>query len=306
MPVADNVAELYAAGLLENFYQTNIWANLIQDRSSEIPGYGKSVQFPTDTSDYSPDDVSADYTPEQTDLTDLTWGDPSLTSMGEVTLVLNKAYKINRLISFITERRIRPSLLASAVEKSARAIRETLNRDIRAEFNRLPASRNVGNAIATAAASFGNAAHMNAIDNALREATVKADYEHFPRGPQRVVVVSPAYHDIIVEEIITKNPNLVSDVTLDEALVNAGAVRYRGWTIVMDDSLPQGTANTDDANHTMYFMIRGVGIGYAGELRNQRVINSETYMGIRVLGVFTWGNKIIEPGKLLRQTTSIT
>lgn len=304
MALVDNIAKAFSVRLLQQFYQTNIWRNLVQDRSSEI--LGNSVQFPIDTTDYDPDDVSSTYTPENTTLSNFEWGDPALTTMGEVTLTLDKAYKVNRLISFITERRIRPSLMASAVEKSARKIREQLNGDIRGEFNNLADSRKVSDDIAVTAANWGNAAHLKAIDDALRAATVKADYEHFPRGVARTVVVSPAVHDLIVENIITKNPNLVSDVALDQALIQAGAVRYRGWTIVMDDSLPAGTTADDDGNHNMYFMIRGVGVGYAGELRNQRVVNSEVYMGVRIIGVFSWGNKIIEPGKLLIQKTEIS
>lgn len=303
MAISDMVAKIAAARFEENFYQSNIWMSLVDDRSSEIAEHGDTVQIPVDGTEYEANDISSAGGRADATRTQLQWTTPTIVTGNKVDLVANKSYDINVLVGTLQERITRPSFINKASQSTARAFREKLNADLRATFDGVTAART---AISTSSANFGNEAHQNAVDKALRDARVHADYLSWPRGGARVVVVSPAYYDLIDENIIDKNVYFNASSTNDLAAIEGEVMRWRGWTIVMDDSLAEGTANTDDGNHNMYFMNRGQGLAYAGVLMNMTMIRSEIYRGNLVQGLMAYGSAVINPTKLMLQKTSIT
>ena len=303
MAISDIVAKIAGAQFERQFYQNNIWAALLDDKSAEFPGYGNTLEIPIPSAVPTPTDISSDYTVDATE-SNAKFTTPTIATASKVDLILNKAYDLNILVNTLAERRTRPSLVASEAEKAARAFREELNEDLRDTFDAVAATASL--AIATASGNFGNAAHQTAVDDALREARVVADSRHWDRGLGRVCVVGPRYHDLITEELVDKNPHFVTRTSMDDALIEGELFRYRGWTILMDDSLGIGTGGTDDAFHSIYFTTRGDGIAFGQDLRGVKTVDSEIYRGQLVQGVVAWGSVVKQTTKLLRAATTIT
>ena len=304
MANSENTAKIYAASFLAPYYQDNVWMGVVDDRSPEIPGYGDRLVLPTDDTDYSPTDKSSDVTVDQTDANKLKYIDPKVVDSSMVELVIDQFQMFNVIISPVQERRIRPDFRRSATEKSARKVREVVNSYIRGQFDAItPAGRNLS-AISVASNAWGEAAHQTAVTEALQAAALRADGEFWPAA-NRVCITSPAVYQTIVKKLIADKLLLVQGAT-DTAVTQGRIVRYWDWNIRVDNSLGTATTSADGGNHTMYFMHAGVGLGFLGEPRRMKVVDSEVYAGTLLQGYYSYGAKVIEPNKLLRQPTTIT
>lgn len=320
MAVSTIVAKIAAAYFLIPYYQSNVWMGITKDVSGEIPGYGDALEIPTDISlrsggvgtEYAnsyPNDVSGTYT-EDANLTQAAFTAPKLVDAAKVTLNIDQARDLNILLTGIQARRVRPSFAESIMRHNARRIMEEVNDDLRGAIDASAPTRNTSLNITVPNANFGditgtgNANHGANILKALADAQEAADYRHWPEG-MRIAVVSPAYRRVIVEALEEKNIHLISDY--NDRLVQMGVVaQYRGWNIVVDDSLPASKA-AGATGHTMYFFAQpGVGLCYAGELREMRVVQSEVYRGQLFQGVYTWGKVVAESEKIMRAVTTIT
>ena len=293
------VAKIFRATLFENYYQQNVWRSLVDDVSAEIPEGHDSIDMPYDDLGYEVKDVDR---AEQlgTNATQLARGAPHVVSGSKRTLQMQTYGEIDELVGTFTSMNTLPNFLASAARHSARVIIEVVNGAIRTQFD--ASTEAVAGPITVKAADYGKDDHKTAIINALRAASVKADEEHWPREG-RYCVMSPSYLDLIIDDIIESKFFFVSGVN-DMAAVNNQLPRYRGWDLIMDDSMsPVKTAST--ANHFMYFGRRGVGVGVAVRLRGLRVYESEVYRGMRANAELQYGTLINEPSKLLLQKTTI-
>ena len=213
MPVADVIAKVSAARFQEAYQQANIWAGLVNDLSAEIPGYGDTLDLPSDTSTYTVTDISSTYTVDAT-IANAAWGPPTGINAARVQLQLNKAYKVNTLVTSLQQRRVRPSFLESAMRHSAREMTEQVNKDIRETFDAAAAAQKLPH-IETTAANFGNAAHQKLIFDKLGEAQEgKVAYLHWPPAG-RVCVVSPAYYNALVTYLINEKLFLIRGGTDD-------------------------------------------------------------------------------------------
>ena len=302
MAVADIVPKIAGAAFLQPYIQNNIWMSLVDDVSAELPGYGDTLTLPSDDTPYaaeSADDISVD----QQTLNNLKWEPPKLADASAVELVINKQFQVNTLINPVQERRVRPSFLVNAARKNSEKLREQANSDIRAEFVAgKPADAALR--VSTTAAAWGNEAHQDAVLKAIGDARVKADYAYWPSA-SRVCVVSPAIQDVVVAGMERKNIHFAEG--LNDRLVQMGVfAMYRGWELVVDNSLEEGRGAANDANHPFFYMNRGVGLAYAGELRQMRTFQSEVYVGMMMQGLYTYGVKATETSKLMRGESNIT
>lgn len=306
MANADVIAKIAGAMWLQDFYQSNVWPMLSMDVSADIPGYGDRIEIPSDNTAYATNalhSITAANLISET-VADHQWTAPIAVTAGKVDLILDKQYDLNVLIGTVLQRRVRPSFMASAMFHSARVFREKFNADVRGALDAAAAGQQL-TPVATTAANFGNDAHKTEIIKTLRDAKEAADYAHWPRGMDRYCVVSPAYHDIITDYLVSEKLLLVQGAT-DRAVIEGDVMRFQSWTILMDDSLPEGKTADDDANHTMYFINRGQGFAFAQELRTLRVIDSEVYRGQLLQGIMTHGMVITRPSKIRIAKANIT
>lgn len=296
------INDLSAAAFLRPFQQDNIWMQYVDDRSAEYPGYGSVLEIPTDEGAVP---SSTAYDPAATTLgvdtlpsaAEARWPTPTGQSVTSVTLEVDKAYVNSKLVNPIAERRVRPSLIASAGEWMAVRAREQVNADVRKAFDDgVPGTNN----ISCTAAEFRDASDSKVLDPLLdlfANQGLAADYAFWPNDG-RVAVVSPRIHKYLVDKLQAEKLFLITE---NPQYVNEGQVmRFKGWDIVKDNSRGDGVTAADDDKHTLYFLRRGVGIGYVGELRTMRTINSENYIGMLMQLLYTYGVKVIESAKLLR------
>ena len=314
MAVADIVPVVHSAAFLQPYIQDNIWMQMVRDDSRLVAGRGDTISYPSDETDYetlAPVDDSTNLgRGYDATLAQIKWADPHLVTAGKVDLVLNKFYNVNAIVHTTQDLRTLPGMLQNVMRKQSERLTEQANKDIRDEFDTLTAGRVAGTThadlnIAVTSANWGNDAHLNAIVEAIKTATVAADYAKIPRAG-RTVVVSPAVAALIREKLVSDRNFLVRGAT-DTAMLEAALGMYDGWTIVPDNSMGDGgTTANDDAEHTMYYLRRGVGVAYAGDLRRMRSFESEEWKGILSRGEYAYGVKVIEPSKVFRGTHTIS
>ena len=303
MGVEDITGKTFDMMFLEDYYADNVWPALVADYSAKVEAGAKSVELPIDETQYTvsqiPDAQITNPTRSQ-----LEWGTPNVFDAGKMVLDLNRSFEINTLIGKLPELVTKTNPQGSAVKHTARVLLEQVNKDLRGEFDGAPNSSLVGAAISTSAANFGNNAHRDAILKSLRDAAKKADIASWPRS-DRYVVVSPAYFDILDEALLDKNYSFSGEIN-DRAFTERLLPPYKGWNVVMDDSMDSDeTAST--ANHFMYFGRRNEGIAYAQRLDETDVIpKSEKYKGALIRGMNLYGVEIVAPKKVLLQKTTIT
>ena len=322
MANSDNVARIAGEMFQEFWYQSNIWAQdgYVYDYTYLLSQGGKSVRIPkSDLSDY--DDVVRFGSPgnnnlltEDSTIAALKRGEPDIIDTEYVDLVIDKSYDLDIVINPLAERRLRPSLRQEVAMQRARKARERWNTDVRAAFDAIPDARKVGDDIAVTTGNWGNAAHLNAINKALRDATLKADTGYWPGGEgdettanmPRIAVMGPAMYHLIRQYLIEQKLYLSTPIT-DMAAARARVMQWEGWTLRMDNSIKVAHGAADDANHNIYFLIQGTdGVGCLKELEDVRTIESELYKGERTMGTWTWGVKVINDSKLMIQKTAIS
>lgn len=307
MANVDNLTKIFRARFLESFYQTNIWPGLMENVSAEIPAGSNALDMPYDTTNYAvkEGDFNAQVGPaSQTQdqaRTALERGDPTVVSTAKRTLTMDQIAEIDYLIGEVAEMNIRPSQIDSAARHTARVVAEKMNLEIREAYD--AATEGTLTVVTTAAGDFGNAAHRTGLVGQFREAQKRANINHWPRDG-RTVVMSPVAYDLFVEDLIEKKLLLVQGAT-DVAVREGELVRYRGWDVTVDDSMPSSEAANSLSMYTYWFR-RGEGLAYADRLIGVRTIASEKYRGDRLVGQMQYGLLINQPGKLMIGKNTIT
>ena len=312
MALSDGVETLAYSRFLIPYQQQNIWRGFYQDLSGEFPGYGQTLSLPTDDgsvpgdagdSSYDWRDDSATYNVDST-LTQLTRPNPTLQDISTTSLTINQVRRKEKLVPWLAQERLRVNLLSSASMWVSRRIMEEINKHLRATMLAAPAVSQRP-AITVTAANFAtpNAAYKTALLNEFAEAELDFDESYIPMD-ERVAIVSPRIHkyltDFLQEEklfLVEQNPQFV---------IEGMTPRYKGWQIVKDVSAGKGVTAADDDKHAIFFLRRGEGLSFAGELSVIRVIEPERVDGWEVQGTFTWGAAVTEPSKLRVTKHNIT
>lgn len=302
MPNTDAVGKVASSLFLESLRQNNIWMGLADDRSSEL-AYGDTIELPTDETAYAVNTASVANGLSST-ASDHAWGTPLPVTLNSVNLVVNKGFDIDVLVGLLVQEMVRPSTLQQAVDSAARTLREQRNAEMRGALD-LAVSDNQLTAITTKTAEWGNAAHATAVDKSFSEASVKAGYRHWGVGMGRVAVMSPATYEVLENKILTDKNYFAGD-TNDQLLRENALGRYKGFTLMVDDSLAEGTAQGDGAKHTIYFVLRGQSFAFAQSLNNFRFFQSEQYKGYRIQGIQYYGAVIHRPSRSMIAKTTIT
>ena len=311
------------ADMFRSFYEKeNVWLNKVMDVSGVFPRAGKTYQIPIDITPYDDEgdqaggatlatggailaDDSANFTEDST-VAQLTWGAPRLQKVDNRELTLDQEREANILIPPLADIRTLPSLTAASVMNIAYVTQKAISYQIRGKFDGQGAAYQIqGPTIASAAADWGNTAHINAIYKLLRDATLKADEWQWPDA-NRVVVVNPALWDLIAEVIVTKNIYMQGGANAD-AFLRGVLTDVRGWRCEKDKSIPQAHAQPADGdNHNFYFLSERMGVGHAREYRENRTFNSEVYKGWLSRMIVTFGTAILNERYQMLGKTTIT
>ena len=303
MAITDVIGKAFAGRFLRKFYQSNVWAGLVDDRSAEFVNVD-SLDIPSDSTSYALTAVTKANIQGRT-VSNHKWGDPTMVDGDKVTLTIDKYHRINLGIGTIHELQTAPSFVESAAEKTAIAFTEQLNGGIRAGFEAAADARSTTEltAISTTAGDYGNGAHKDLIKASIGNAAEQGDEDHWP-ADGRYAVMSPSYYRLIQDELESDKLLLVTGVT-DRMVVDKVLGRYKGFEILMDDSIPNAKVAANSV-HPILYGVRGHGIAYASQLRRMRVFESEVIDGMRVQGSSAYGAVIHEPLKILLQKSNIT
>ena len=158
---------------------------------------------------------------------------------------INRERDIYKIVDHLAERRVRPSLIASAAEWSALRILEAINDDIRAVFYADPNIPTVETLPAIPHAQFeaGSgaawAAFENGVMNAFPKAKLAADVARWPRDG-RVAVTSPRMYNILAQKLRDEKLFLVQGANEQFAL-QGEVLMWSGWEIVSDNSVGDGS-----------------------------------------------------------------
>ena len=308
MAVADAIAQIYRALFEYQYYQNNLWMRMVRDLSPELE-YGGAINLVTSTYNGPGGATNTDRTLDQIkseNLNQHTWPDPVIGSLTNVKFEPDDIHITSELVSAIHERLVRPNILEEKATQAATKMREEVNNDIRDKLNGTTNTTTLAPSITVTAGNFGNAAHATAIDTSMRNMRLELTKWHVPQD-NRYMIMSPDYEDILINKIITDRNFFVSGVT-DEAAVNGAIGRWRGFFILVDDSVGEGRTNTDDANHTMYAMRPGDALSFARVLELMHTVSPEAspYIGAWMRGLNYYGSILDKPRNASVTKTSIT
>lgn len=315
MPYVDVISEIASARWQVLLYQKNVWLNmgLVADLSGELQ-YGAKIRLPTSTFDQ--EGAGEDLTQAKiqgSTLANHAYPSPHLSDVADIELVVDDGKRINTLVPYTIQDQIRPDILNEKVMQEVIAVRNKFNNAIRAELNSGATSgaTNVPKLtegmtqidLDVSDGDWGKPAHLTAIVKNFGDAAEQFDYEHQPMEG-RYCVVSPAYYRLMVDQLLGSN-YFVQQGENDRMFMENSVLKYRGFTIVPDDSMPPGRAAGDGDNHNMYFGVRGTGLSVARQTARFRVTESQTHAGYLIQGTETWGVKANQPFKLRVGRTTI-
>ena len=281
MAIADAITPLVKAELETRFYQSNLWPSIADDQSAQLP-YNDQLVFVSDATDYSlGEQTRAEF--QSATASNHARGTPNVATTGEVTGTVDQYKDIDILVTNAVMYQVRPNVLQRVMSDAARAFENDFNNHVRSIFNAAPTGSKLAD-VSTSAANWGNAAHLGMIRERFFDAMEALDYAHVPREG-RVAVVSPAVYRLILEKLEADKVPYAQAPVIDGATVMGQVFMLNGFEVLSDDSMPAGTTASDDANHTMYFMARGIGLSYARQFRDIQTIWSEQYRGWRTMGV---------------------
>ena len=286
MALIDAVPEIMSPVLEQALLQQNVWPALCTDLSSQLAGGGDRLIIPSDATVYTVNSRTAALTFSAT-IADHARGTPTIAGATVVNLDPDAYYNVDVVVPTWVQYSIPAPLLAEVSSRLANAFIEQANNNLRAKLLAIATTAQI-DTITVKTAEWGNTAHLTALAKTFRGNALNLDGVKVPREG-RVTTVSPEVQDLIQEKIITDKFFLPSGIT-DSILVNRELPRYRGFDVIMDDSVGVGHSATDDNRHLMSHFRRNMGIVYAQRLIGVRGFESETYRGIRVVGdlvVFT-------------------
>lgn len=289
------IPAIVKAGLEEELYQDNIWMQLAADESSQLSDGGNSISFVSDATTYSTTNVPKTEFESET-LADHVRPTPSVASLSVLTAPLDQYEELSLLVTQAQSLLTRTSLATRVISDTARAFRNKMNAYIRGRLDAVTGASQM-TAVPTAAASWGNAAHLTAIREAFRNAKVSMDYAHIPMMG-RIAVVSPAVSELLAKYF--EENKITFQNNINELAVQMGSVMMlSGFSIVVDNSLPEGRTATDDANHTMYFMVPGMGLTVAVRVQDLVLFDPHpTYRGAVVDGFWGYMSVVNQPSRV--------
>lgn len=306
MAVADLAATIAGARFVETFKQMNVWDGLLGNYSDQIGMYAEYLDIPTDDTSYEPGDSPTIAQTRGTTAADIAWPTPTVVTGSKVQLRLDQLKTINRLIPYIGNVLTRPDFIESASRNAAREFREAFNGQLRGTMLAAAAGNQIAAMTIANQAAYGNAAHKTAVKTAFRTAQKTANGRHWPKDMgMRYCVLGPDMYGL-VNDILEEDKLFLVRGGNEQLVMNGDVINYRGWDIMLDDSIPLGTANGTEDNHTMYWGVRGYGGVYAMRLQDLQVIRSEVYQGQLLQGVALWGSLISEPTKSMITKLTIT
>ena len=300
MPLSDLTATVFRRNLEQALFQMNVWAALAQDESAQLGDGAVTLTIPTDATVYALTTHTLANVLSAT-VGDHARGTPTVVAASKVDLTRDAFYSIDVLIPTWVLPTSGVTFTAEAASRMARVFVQQVNTNLRAKLLAVTAVTGAAT-ITVATADWGNAAHLTAIDNALRAQALALDGVFVPREG-RVAVTSPEMQDLIQEKLLTNNTFFPSAIN-DRIAVNRELPRYRGFDIVMDDSVGIGHTASDDARQLMSHFARGLGVVYAQDIRGIRGMESETYRGTRLVGDGAVSSLISRP-TLVKTTTTV-
>lgn len=274
-----------------------LWRALSDDRSVQlVDGMLKIPQFDNKTVFNTVALTGANGQLVSTDASDYAWPTPNINQPTQLLLAANVVKSFNEFVSRLSIDNVSIGLLAERSMHIGLDATEEINKEIRDYIN---ARRTGGTsavaainrtAIATSSANWGNAAHLTAIKDEFREMSVVADGLNWD-DMGRTCVVSPDVYDLVREKLITDKHFLVRGAT-DDAVLNGMIRDYYGWDVLKDRSPGSGHTNTDDAKHTMFWMVRGRGFYFGADHQRMGAVDGYSvgaHMGTYIRGDFQIG-----------------
>ena len=309
MAYTDVISEVASARWQVLLYQQNVWLNmgLVADLSGELQ-YGAKIRLPTSTFDQEGAGEKLTQAKIQgSTLASHAYPDPHLSDVSDVELVIDSGKRFNTLVPFTIQDQIRPDLLNDKVMQEVIAVRNQFNDEIRGELNSDTTAKLTEGmttiALDVSDGDWAKADHLAAIVKNFADAAQEFDYEHQPSAG-RYCVVSPAYYRLMIDQLLQNN-YFVQQGENDRMFVENDVLKYRGFVIIPDDSMPPGNDAGDGDNHNMYFGVRGTGISVARQTVRMRVVESQQHAGYLLQGTETWGVKVNQPFKLRVGKTTI-
>ena len=310
-----DLKEQLVAGYFTIPYQANlIWQPMTTDITGMI-GPAESMTFPSylgetpgNAAEDEVVDISATFTVDAS-LANITWGDPSTVETGMVKFEMNKAYKINRVVSYVQDHFIRAPLMEAVLRSEARAAARRINKDIRAEVaNSVPAANTAALAGVTAAnfVSGTNEAFQNNLLAGIREMALDMDEKFVPRDVLRPLILTPRIYANVIYRLRERKEYFTTPV-LDNIAIRRELPVYEGFAIIQDNHAGRTVSNTDDDVHTMFaFAGQDTILHGSSFVRPPTVIDSEVYMGRVARGLWGYGTKVLRPSYLFSRTVSIS
>ena len=299
MPLTDAIGTVFAAAFDSVFLPDTVWLGVAADRSAEL-AWGDSIRLNSSTYDTDPANVTAANARSTNAANHLRT--PHVGDVGMATLTLDQYKGIDELIPVHAANQIRPSLIAEKGTQAAHKMMEEISDHIRATFNAQTGAPSVLAQVSVASNAWGQTAHQDAVLDALQRGAQSLTEAYVPRM-NRVAVVSPAVFTVISKALVEKNlfvPGLTGGAAA-RAVPN-----YAGMDIIEDNDAGAGTAATDDAKHTMYFLQRGQGLSAAYRMEGMRTVQSEQYRGWRLIADFNYGAVVNQPNKVRLIKMNIT
>ena len=264
----DVVAELWARRWNWHFYRQAVWRQVVENRSSELVGGGKSLSIlfadpDTDPSDRTAGIRAVDYDTNTTGGLDaLTY--PAMTS-SKVDLLLNKEKVVTFTVEDIDQQQVGPSLIEAGARQAALSAALQVNDDIRAEFDVATTPDSVGAVISTGA-SFGTIttpteASAKVIAERLLDASIEADKRYWPEG-MRYMFLHPDTKKSLVLYLINENVFTTPSAFNDPALRDATIGKFFGFMPMIDPKIP----TTGTEAYSIYLGVQNDGLAFAEQI----------------------------------------
>lgn len=310
-----------------DFYdRRDVWLDKVRDYSAQFAMGGKSLEIDVDTTRYGGYNPAAgEFTPEpatqiledlsstiseDSTITQLERGDPTLPTADKVTFTIDKYYEIDIGLGRLMQQRHQQINWRERIQSGdMRAFMYQKNKDIRDVFEAMTGDYVIDkddvSGLETTAANWGNPAYRQALIDTFKEASLKADDWDWPEEGRRIVM-GPENYAEVVQWLQDKNVHFVEATVNDRAYIEGKWNGLWGWQVEKDIDMGRGHSNTDDAKQSMYFLSQRNGIAWGSDLDFFDAFNSEKFRVWRLVHEMTWGVKAYNPRYQFKAAVSIT
>lgn len=272
MAIDDFIPDLWASRVLENLHKTLVYGSPIavnRDYEGQIRQMGDSVKI---------NNLGAIAAAAYTVDTDLSG--PAALSDSTRTLSINQAYAVNFQIDDVTAAQSSVSLMDAAMREAAYALAGT------ADVFLADAMRDDATSLTTGIDTTPDS--TSAYDN-LVQCAIALDEANAPRE-NRFVVVSPAYHGLLLKDARFVTPGGGVTTVLENGIVGRAA----GFTILTSNNLPTETTNkVVIAGHPS-------ATTYAEQIVKTEAYRVEARFADAVKMLHVYGAKVIRPTALVK------